>query len=37
MSGRQVQGRAAELRLALAEPDYRRRLRDSTAWLGGTA
>lgn len=32
-----VRDRAAELRRALAEPDYRRRLRDGTAWLGGTA
>ena len=29
--------RIDELRRALAEPDYKRRLRDSTAWLGGTA
>ncbi|MEO6092804.1 MAG: DUF2254 domain-containing protein [Novosphingobium sp.] len=29
--------RADELRRALAWPDYKRRLRDSTAWLGGTA
>lgn len=32
-----VRERADELRRALAEPDYKRRLRDSTAWLGGTA
>ena len=32
-----VRERASELRDALAEPDYKRRLRDSTAWLGGTA
>ena len=32
-----VRERAQELRQALAEPDYKRRLRDSTAWLGGTA
>ena len=32
-----VRERANELRQALAEPDYKRRLRDSTAWLGGTA
>lgn len=32
-----VRGRAADLRRALAEPDYRRRLRDGTAWLGGSA
>ena len=31
-----VATRAAQLRRALAEPDYRRRLRDSTAWLGGS-
>ena len=30
-----VTERADELRRALAEPDYKRRLRDSTAWLGG--
>ena len=29
--------RADELRRALAEPDYKRRLRDGAAWLGGTA
>ncbi|MBU4436255.1 MAG: DUF2254 domain-containing protein [Alphaproteobacteria bacterium] len=29
--------RAEELRRALAEPDYKRRLRDSGAWLGGSA
>ena len=34
---RQVSDRASELRHALAEPDYRRHLRDTTAWLGGTA
>lgn len=32
-----VRERAAELRHALAEPDYRRHLRDSTAWLGGSS
>ena len=32
-----VRDRIAELRRALAEPDYKRQLRDSTAWLGGTA
>ena len=32
-----VRERADELRRALAEPDYKRRLRDSTAWLGGSA
>ncbi|KQN09458.1 hypothetical protein ASE85_00300 [Sphingobium sp. Leaf26] len=32
-----VQDRADQLLLALAEPDYQRRLRDSPAWLGGTA
>jgi len=32
-----VSQRADELRRALAEPDYQRRLRDSGAWLGGTA
>lgn len=32
-----VRERAGELRLALAEPDYKRRLRDGTAWLGGSA
>lgn len=34
---RQVSQRAKELRYALEQPDYKRRLRDSTAWLGGTA
>lgn len=29
--------RCGELRRALAAPDYKRRLRDSRAWLGGTA
>ncbi|WP_091740598.1 DUF2254 domain-containing protein [Phenylobacterium immobile] len=29
--------RADQLRRAMAEPDYKRRLRDSGAWLGGTA
>ena len=32
-----VADRAAALRRALAEPDVRRALRDSDAWLGGTA
>ncbi len=32
-----VHERVAELQRALAEPDYKRQLRDSTAWLGGTA
>ena len=32
-----VRERAGELRHAFAEPDYKRRLRDGTAWLGGTA
>ncbi|WP_242140762.1 DUF2254 domain-containing protein [Sphingomonas sp. TREG-RG-20F-R18-01] len=32
-----VEERAAQLRRALGEPDYKRRLRDSAAWLGGTA
>ncbi|TVV77353.1 DUF2254 domain-containing protein [Sphingomonas solaris] len=32
-----VQERAGELRRALSEPDYKRRLRDGTAWLAGTA
>ncbi|TZG25823.1 DUF2254 domain-containing protein [Sphingomonas montanisoli] len=32
-----VRERADELRRALREPDYKRRLRDSTAWLGGTS
>ncbi|WP_374942995.1 DUF2254 domain-containing protein [Sphingomonas sp.] len=32
-----VVDRAGQLRHALAEPDYKRRLRDGTAWLGGTA
>ncbi|MFV0623590.1 DUF2254 domain-containing protein [Sphingomonas sp. ac-8] len=31
-----VRTRAEELRRALAEPDYRRQLRNGTAWLGGT-
>jgi uncharacterized membrane protein len=30
-----VTSRATELRRALSEPDYRARLRQSTAWLGG--
>ncbi|MEI5686068.1 MULTISPECIES: DUF2254 domain-containing protein [Sphingomonas] len=34
---RRVRHRADELRAALAEPDYKRRLRDGTAWLAGTA
>ena len=34
---RVIKARAEELRRALATPDYRRRLRDSTAWLGGSA
>jgi uncharacterized membrane protein len=34
---RLVMRRAAELRHILAEPDYQRHLRDSAAWLGGTA
>ncbi|MGJ3627242.1 hypothetical protein AB5I41_10390 [Sphingomonas sp. MMS24-JH45] len=29
--------RADDLLRALAEPDYKRRLRDGNAWLGGTA
>jgi uncharacterized membrane protein len=29
--------RSAQFRRALSEPDYKRRLRDSAAWLGGTA
>ncbi|GAA0731971.1 DUF2254 domain-containing protein [Sphingomonas japonica] len=32
-----VRERSSELSRALAEPDYKRRLRDSNAWLGGTA
>ena len=32
-----VLARADELLRALAEPDYKRRLRDGNAWLGGTA
>jgi uncharacterized membrane protein len=32
-----VLDRADELLRALAQPDYKRRLRDSQAWLGGTA
>ena len=32
-----VRERADELRRAFIEPDYKRRLRDGTAWLGGTA
>lgn len=32
-----VQERIGELNAALDRPDYKRRLRDSTAWLGGTA
>lgn len=32
-----VAERAGELRRALSEPDYKRHLRDSTAWLGGSA
>lgn len=32
-----VLGRADDLLRALAEPDYKRRLRDGNAWLGGTA
>ncbi|WP_333836898.1 DUF2254 domain-containing protein [Novosphingobium sp.] len=32
-----VLARADQLLKALAEPDYKRRLRDSAAWLGGTA
>lgn len=32
-----VRTRADELRTALAQPDYKRRLRDGTAWLAGTA
>ena len=32
-----VRERADALRTALREPDYKRRLRDGTAWLGGTA
>lgn len=37
MNQQRVMDRIQELRRALAEPDYRRRLRDSSAWLGGTA
>jgi uncharacterized membrane protein len=33
----QVIQRAAQLQAALDEPDYKRRLRDSAAWLGGSA
>jgi len=32
-----VAERAAELRRFLAEPDYRRKMRDTSEWLGGTA
>jgi hypothetical protein len=32
-----VLARADDLLSALAEPDYKRRLRDGNAWLGGTA
>ncbi len=32
-----VARRADQLRRALGEPDYRRKLRDGTAWLGGTS
>lgn len=32
-----VRTRATELRTALDQPDYKRRLRDGTAWLAGTA
>jgi uncharacterized membrane protein len=32
-----VRTRAGELRAALDQPDYKRRLRDGTAWLAGTA
>jgi len=32
-----VRERVEELRRGLAEPDYKRHLRDSTAWLGGSA
>lgn len=32
-----VSDRVDQLRRALAEPDYKRRLRDSNAWLGGSA
>lgn len=32
-----VQRRADELRTALDQPDYKRHLRDGTAWLAGTA
>ena len=34
---RRVAERAKELRRALADPAYKQRLRDSNAWLGGTA
>lgn len=37
MNRERVMDRIQELRRALAEPDYKRRLRDSSAWLGGTA
>lgn len=33
----QVISRAAQLQAALAEPDYKRRLGDGAAWLGGSA
>lgn len=33
----QVRERARELHRVLVEPDYRRRVRDSASWLGGTA
>ena len=32
-----VRERADELRRALDAPDFKRRLRDGTAWLAGTA
>ncbi|RZL27743.1 MAG: DUF2254 domain-containing protein [Sphingomonas sp.] len=32
-----IRARADELRTALDQPDYKRRLRDGTAWLAGTA
>ncbi|RZM33199.1 MAG: DUF2254 domain-containing protein [Sphingomonas sp.] len=32
-----IRTRAGELRAALGQPDYKRRLRDGTAWLAGTA
>ena len=32
-----IHTRATELRAALDQPDYKRRLRDDTAWLAGTA